>query len=136
MAFCVAVLNGATLVLRMYAANIKGVNVSAAQQRLTSATQQIAVATKGGKCAFAASASCQCVNGESRHSNSHGSGVCAAVRKAAVSPKSPMLRYARMADNEGQPKSFNNHFGFEQGFWKLKLGWFEIVPKRVFLEQA
>ncbi len=37
-----------------YAANINGVNVGAAQQRLTSATRQMAVATKGGKRSFAA----------------------------------------------------------------------------------
>ena len=56
---------------------------------------------KGGKCEFAASASCQCVNGESRHSNSQESGDCAAVRKAAPSPFATLMSCAASDGNGG-----------------------------------
>ncbi len=42
---------------------------------------------KGGKCAFAAGARLPCVDGDSRHSISHGSRVFSAPRKAAPSPQ-------------------------------------------------
>ena len=29
----------------------------------------------------------------------------------------------------GLSKTFNNHLGFERGFWQRQLGCFEIVPK-------
>ncbi|MBU0642475.1 MAG: hypothetical protein KJ731_18555 [Alphaproteobacteria bacterium] len=40
-----------------------------------------------------------------------------------------MLRYAWMAAIEGQPKTFNNHLGFELGFWQNERGPLSPAPE-------
>mgnify|MGYP003116034664 CR=1 FL=1 len=70
------------------------------------------LAFKGGKCAFAAGARAPCVDGDSLHSSSHETGVCAAVRKLARSPKCRILRTARMSasyNRENGPQGTFSH---------------------------
>ena len=51
----------------------------------------------GGMPSFTAGARWQCDNGEIRHSNYHGSGVSAALRKATLSPKRNITLWAACA---------------------------------------
>lgn len=48
--------------------------------------ETVTISTMGGKCAFAASAKLSYVDGDRSESSSQGTGVCAAIRKAASSP--------------------------------------------------
>ena len=39
------------------------------------------------------------------------------------------VRFPPISVIVGLSKTFNNHLGFERGFWQRQLGCFEIVPK-------
>jgi hypothetical protein len=79
---------------------------------------------------FAAGARWECDNREIRHSNCHGSGVGAALRKTTLSRLDRISAMRLKCAITVEPKTFNNCLSFERGLWQHQTRYFAGVPKR------